>query len=459
MTPEPRVLVVDTASACPLADLAAALRDRGIKVTMATTIEVALERVRAAKFDLAAVSEALVHDEPGDLGFLQALKREAPALGCVIVAEAATGEPGVIARDNIGAILAAIPERAPLSEAQKGAPLSTTSKGVARSPLAEVLRQIGAEARTGSLYVSSSLGTGELHFVEGTLIDAAFLRLEGEKAVYRMFAATEATFSFSQGLPRVLRRLCKTSDDLITGCESERARIEAARLRLGDTMEKVLVSLEIATEGLTQNAAFVHERLRNPLTVPELLNALPLHDSEVLEAIAELEGAGRLKRLARVTERVPLAGVEQLHLMRAFAARGRVPGYDGPTRVVIAGTSGRLAGLAHAALCIVDAVVPSDPIPMVPTPYPIARVKLGDGVGIELVAIPLVPAYAPLWPMALAGAAVVVRLDEAASQVLEEACRAADLPLADALMLVGDIDESNPTQVAALVRAALESLS
>ena len=94
---------------------------------------------------------------------------------------------------------------------------------------------------------------------------------------------------------------------------------------------------------------------------------------------------------------------------------------------------------------------------MVPMPHPMVRIDLGSELELELVSLPLVPAYAPLWQMALTGAAVVVRLEEAAGALLEEACEAASAKIVDAHMLVGPYDEGNVAEVAVLIRAALEA--
>src|SRR5262249_27974997 len=138
-------------------------------------------------------------------------------------------------------------------------------------------------------------------------------------------------------------------------------------------------------------------------------------------------------------------------------SRASAPGFAGAARVVFAGTPSRLAVFAHAALCLQDAIAAADPAPNVPVPYPIATVRLGADVALERVGLPLAPAYAPLWPMALAGSAIVVRLDDAAGAALTEACGVAELPILDAQMLVGALEEASVAQVASLVRAALEA--
>ncbi len=67
------------------------------------------------------------------------------------------------------------------------------------------------------------------------------------------------------------------------------------------------------------------------------------------------------------------------------------------------------------------------------------------------------PVYAPLWPLALAGAAILVRLDEAAPQSLEEACASVSVPILDARAIFGALEESSAVQVATLIKTALDA--
>jgi hypothetical protein len=113
--------------------------------------------------------------------------------------------------------------------------------------------------------------------------------------------------------------------------------------------------------------------------------------------------------------------------------------------------------LGHTVLALADAVPPSDPAPPLPVPHLLSTLRLGDGVELDVIALPLVPAYAPLWPMALAGAAVTVRLDDGATQPLDEACASVGVPILDAAAVFGALDDSSPVQVASLIRTALEA--
>jgi hypothetical protein len=233
------------------------------------------------------------------------------------------------------------------------------------------------------------------------------------------------------------------------------AHLEKMALFASDGPSGVSPSVPPSSE-LSDLARAVLSRLRTPATIDEVLEEMSAPDADILLAIAELDAAGRVKRLSRESQRVPLVNVEGLPAVRAHAARARVAGFEGAARVVFAGTPGRLAVIAHSALSLADAVPPADAAPSVPVPHLMASVGLGDDVSVDLVALPLVPAYGPLWTMALAGSAIVVRLDDAAAQALDEACAAAEVPIVDAAVMVPSFDEGNAALVASAVRQALE---
>jgi hypothetical protein len=269
----------------------------------------------------------------------------------------------------------------------------------------------------------------------------------------------------------VLGRLSLPTAQLLGEIALQAAETKRLRERLGDLTSKALLATDAveqdATSGtrvprstpgdLSPLARAALGKLRAPATIDQVLDDLPEPDAHILAAIVELDAAGRLKRLPYEMQRVPLVGMEQLHLIRALVSRAAAPGYEGAARFVFAGTPSRLAIFAHAALSLVDALPSTEPAPAIPIPYTIATIRLGDDVDVEIVALPLVPAYAPIWPLALAGAAMVVRLDDAAGSALAEACAAAELPVLDAQVLVGAMEEGSVAQVASLVRAAIEA--
>ena len=181
-------------------------------------------------------------------------------------------------------------------------------------------------------------------------------------------------------------------------------------------------------------------RLRVPALVDDVLDELPHSDAEILESIVLLDARGRVKRLAQGSSRVQLCGPDQLHLLRAAAARAKAPGFLGPARLVFAATPSKLAIFAQTVLSLSDAFASQEPTAAAPLPYVLATVRLGDGVELDIVALPLVPVYAPLWPLVLAGAAILVRLDDAAAQSLKEACVSVAVPILDARAMFGTLE-------------------
>jgi hypothetical protein len=106
---------------------------------------------------------------------------------------------------------------------------------------------------------------------------------------------------------------------------------------------------------------------------------------------------------------------------------------------------------------IADAVVPAEPPPRAPLPRPLGVLRLGDGVELAITGLPAEDTYSPTWPLALHGAAAVVRLHDAGGEALAAHCEALELLLIDAESLMGSLDVAAPGQIAALVRAALET--
>ena len=225
--------------------------------------------------------------------------------------------------------------------------------------------------------------------------------------------------------------------------------------------------------GISEAARALVPRLRAPILLHDLLAAASGAEVDTLAALAELHHAGRLRRLPSTLDAVPLASPGQEERLRMTVVLGVRCGFENRVRVVFAGALGRLSIFAHATLCIAGAKAPGEGVPAVPMPHVMARIAVGgatsdspsparrsrgegEAIDLDLVGLPLVPAFAPLWPMALSGAAVVVRLDEAAGSLLNEACEAVGAKIVDAHALVGSCDETNASEVANLVRASLD---
>jgi hypothetical protein len=288
----------------------------------------------------------------------------------------------------------------------------------------------------------------------GEIVDAVFRRLEREKALFRLLGETEGTFSFVGGSPQFLERIRTPTSSLLM--EGLRQLDETQRLRRElDLDATALLAIAPPTADTPESCARVLEALMSPHTLPELLDELTLLDLNVLEAVKILLDQGLVRRIAASAVRVELADVERMAVLSALVKRAARSGYRGAARVVVAATVQRLVTLAHSISRIADAVVPTEAVPAAPVPYALATLRLGEAE-LEVVGLPLVDAYAPLWGLVLPGAAALARIEVAASDALDTACSVAAVPMLEASAMLRDGDEADPEQVASLMRMLLE---
>lgn len=464
--PASRVLLVDH-DVDALAELAGALRERGIKVSLANGSQMACERAKSGAYDVViAARDVAEPSDEGTIAVMDALSLELPEVPPLIVLLESEGEgEGAsdtrIVRKDVERIVNRIRELAQptaSSESPRHLSLAPSSHSLEHAPLADLLVVLATEKRSGTLTVSTSKGSGEIRLVDGEVADAVYVRLEGLKAVTRMLSEREGTATFAPGAPAIMRRINVPTRALVDEARALAQKADELRNRAGSLVNGTLIAGD-GSSGETTSAVDQHvvARLRVPALLDELLDELPHSDADILDAALRLHAKGRIKQLGHASSRVQLCGADQLHLVRASAARAKAAGFAGAARLVFAATAARLAVLGHTVLSLADAVPPADAAPPLPVPHSLSTIRLGDGVELDVVALPLVPAYAPLWPMALAGAAVAVRLDEGAAQPLEEACGSVAVTILDARAVFGVVDESSPVQVASLIRTALEA--
>lgn len=466
--PGSRVLLVDH-DVDALALLAAKLRERGIRVSLANGSQMACERARSGGYDVVLAARSVAEPEDGAMGVIDALSVELPHVPPLLVLhDAGEGEDEVmtsesrVRRDDIDRIVMRIEQ---LSSARAGsgarashASLAPSAHTLENAPLADLLIVLSTERRSGTLTVTTPKGSGEVRLVEGDIADAVYVRLEGKKAIARMLGERDGTATFAPGAPAIMRRIHETTRTLVTEARALVERAATLRAQAGDLVTSTLLAVEGSSpDSLSEVDQHVLTRLRVPAVADDILDELPHSDAAILESIVRLDGRGRVKRLGHASSRVQICGPDQLHLLRAAAARARAPGFSGPARLVFAATPSKLAIFGHTVLSLADAFPAQEPTPSVPVPYVLATIRLGDGVELDIVALPLVPVYAPLWPMALAGAAILVRLDEAAAQSLVEACTSVAVPILDARAIFGTLEESSAVQVASLIKTALDA--
>jgi hypothetical protein len=437
-----------------LGTLASRLRTRGLSVLIADSIDGMLERAASADVLAVLLSGSLLSDADGydrlkNVGSL----RDAPFFILVDKPVDSSLAPDELPHHDIELIarrLYAIPNRVSVGPEEGG----DFRGDLQQVSSVDLLQLLAMNRRSGTLSINTQAGNGEVRIKSGEIVDAVFRRLEREKALYRLLAQTEGTFSFVSGAPQFLERIQVPTNTLLM--EGLRQLDETERLRRElDLDGAALLAIAPPTADMSEASARVLEALTAPRTLPELLDEVMLHDLAVLEALRLLLDQGLVRRFASSAVRVELADPERMAVLAALAKRAVRSGYRGAARVVIAATAQRLITLMHAIARIADAVVPTETVPAAPVPYGLATLRLGEAE-LEVVALPLVEAYAPLWGLVLPGAAALARLESVAEGALDTACSVAAVPVLEAASLLRDGDEADPEQVAMLLRSLLE---
>lgn len=451
------VLLVDP-DVDALGALASSLRARGLTVTLADEPERAVERARRARPDAILADKALFDDaELTDRLDKERELREIPRF--VLVPGDADDEltPDILPRDNVDLItkrMYALPKQPPPVEAEQG----DFRGDLQQVSVVDLLQLLGMNRRTGALTITTASGVGEVRLVEGDIVDAVYRRLEGEKALFRLLAEEEGSFAFASGRGTALRRVQTPTHHLLMDGMRQVDEVRARREGLRTGSDALLV---VAPPGddASEEVRRVAEVLAVPRTIDELLDDAPLGDLQILDALDQMLRRGEVRRIARGAVRVLLADPEQMSMLAAVVKRLQPQGFRGDTRVVIAANSKRVGAVAHAARRIADAVPPAESTPAPPVPHLLATLHLGDGVNLDLLGLPMVASFAPLWQLSLAGAAAVLRIGDADVPELDRACSVAEVPVFDAAALLGDVDEADPAQVALLLRSVLEQLA
>jgi hypothetical protein len=436
-----------------LGALASRLRSRGFNVLIADGLEGGVERAASEDVLAVLVSSALLWEVEGferlkNLGSLR------DAAFFVLVDDAGSAlQPHELPADDVELIarrLYALPNRVTAGPEEGG----DFRGDLQQVSTVDLLQLLAMNRRSGTLAINTPSGNGEVRIKNGEIVDAVFRRLEREKALYRLLGETDGSFSFATGTPHFLERIRVSTSSLLM--EGLRQLDETARLCASLQLEGTAL-LGIAPPGADTNEAAgrVLEALISPRTLPELLDEVMLPDLAVLEALEGLLEQGLVRRIASSAVRVELADPEHMAVLAALAKRAVRSGYRGAARVVVAATPQRLVTLTHAMARIADAQVPTEAVPTAPGPYALATLRLGEA-DLEVMGLPLVEAYAPLWGIVLPGSAALARLEERAVEALDTACSVASVPILEASALVSEGDDADPEHVATLLRALLE---
>jgi hypothetical protein len=440
-----------------LGELAEGLRARGLEVLLADSIDTALSRLQSARVTAMLIADTLLTDRDTEARLAtDPILAKVPRWVLVGRNAAMVGpdstwlprhDPETIARR-----LFTLPSRTP--------PVPT-DRGDFRGDLQQVsvpdlLQLLSMNRRTGTLTLVTVTGQGEVRLTDGEIVDAVFRRVEGTKALYRLLAETEGSFSFVTGMPTPLRRVTEPTRVLL---------LEG--LRHTDEIRRLLEKLSASEDALqatrppmatdSQHEQNVLAALEVPKNAHELLDELACSDLDILKTVETLASSGLVRRIERGAIRVELAETEQLSVLSAIVRQLKRPGFQGNPRIVLFASPPRLSASLHALGRIADSLLATETAPSAPVAYRLATLRLSDGQELDVVGLPNNLAYCPLWNLTLPGSAAVVTLGTEQSEMLEEAAILTGVTLLDAETLVGHIDEGDPRQMAALVRATLES--
>ena len=447
------VLLVD-ADVDALGELASELRNRGLTVALADSAASAIASVDKKRPDAVLVAKPLEDAVKSALTKNRALAD----LPCLAIATEDEDDPASerlpkTNADLIATRIYALRVAAPPVVAQRG-----DFRGDLRQvPVPDLLQLLSMNRRTGVLSITTPSGAGEVRLADGEVVDAVYRRLEGEKALYRLLAEGEGTFAFASGVASPMRRVEVSTNMLLMEGMRQLDEVRERRAKLGDADDALLI-VAPPGEDAPDVKRRVAELLTAPRTVDELLDDVPLPDLDILRALEEMIESGAVRRVARGAVHAELAESERLTVLGALIRRLNRPGFLGAPRLVLAASPQRLGTVAHAVRRIANAIAPAESIPAAPVPHLLATLRLAD-TDLDVIGLPAIDAYSPMWSLTLPGAVAAIRLPGVESATFEQACSVSEVPMVDADSLLGDIDEADPAQMAALISGALQAFA
>jgi DNA-binding response OmpR family regulator len=305
---------------------------------------------------------------------------------------------------------------------------------LAQIPLVDLLQILAVNRKTGRLALEREGERAEIALEQGRVVDARVGAAGGEKALYRLLGRREGQFAFLPGPSGAQPRIDKKVEELVL--EGLRQADEVARLLPASPQPPDLVELAVHPTEIPPGLHPVTEQVVALLDVPrrfgDVVDRCPASDLEAMRAIGALLEHGYARRSgARATsaEAAPLLAAHELHALRARIGRGRSSGAQTIGKVVLAG-GGPLA--RRAALARFE-TVPGFRVDAAPAAAfgTVGRLELGDGVRVDVTAIPGDRAQLPLWRPFASGAvgAIVLLPADGVEPLLHELAKVLKLPI------------------------------
>ncbi len=464
----PRVLLVDP-DVEALGEVASALRSRGFAVANAVDAYAAVEAAYRSAPDAVLVVSSL--DADGEL--TQALRlipqlQHLPVLKMPERRDAVGRRVAGMLDDDLELVVTRILEACPRGS-QTDVALDELRGNLSQMGLADLLQMLAMNKRSGTVTVNLSGGNGEIRVEEGEIVDASYRRMEGEKALFRLLRESSGNFAFNPQRASGPRRITGAGHGLLMDGMRHADEVRELRRKLksdgvafvapkGVADEPPVSASPVSGSGEIPSGALLEDvlrRLRAPRTIDELLDDVQASDLAILEAVALLENGGRVRRIALGDLAARIAPEGSIAALRPLVARLAHPAFAMP-RLVLATPPRKLSLIAATLQRLVEVSAAAEAPPRIDVARRLGVVRLGDGVEIEIIGLPAHDALAPTWPLALAGAFVVVRLAQAGGAVLQAHCDALEVSLVEADTLVGPGELFEPERLATLLRRTLE---
>lgn len=283
----------------------------------------------------------------------------------------------------------------------------------------DLMQILGMNKRSGKLNLERGSERGEITVADGRPANARLGRVEGEKALFRLLAWTEGTFTFAPGSSTARARITRGMDDALL--EGMRQADEVNRLM--PALPSRTTRLMIAPDAdLPQDqhpvTAQVVDLLRQPRALGEVLDLAPATDLEVLGVLTTLMQKG----VARVAEEDgsegsgPLLGPAEMHSLRSRVLRGRAPLKVVTAKVFVCGNGPAVARRLFARLPGLAAVA-AEPSAVKSGFGTLGHLELSEVLHLDFCVLPPAEAARPLWRPFSAGAVGALLMDASEAAV------------------------------------------
>ncbi|HYG70074.1 MAG TPA: DUF4388 domain-containing protein [Anaeromyxobacteraceae bacterium] len=441
MPPLRKILVADPDPAVARA-LAPALRQRGWQV------HAARDGSRALQVAILRFPDVILFDERSPLldarTFVRILRTNPRTERIPVVITGESSDPDRVRlgtylkkpfnQDEVLARIEGIFRRADAAKAVSGESREIEGN-LAQIPIVDLLQILAVNRKSGRLAVERENERAEIVLAEGRVVDATMGPVAGEKALWRLLTRREGQFAFVPGAASSAERIDRRLEELVL--EGLRQADEVAALAPAlplptDVVERVVDAAELPP-GLHPVTEEVLGLLDVPRPFGEIVDRCRASDLEAMRAVSALLERGFARRReggAPPGDAAPVLAPHALHALRTRIARGRASGAQAIGKVVLAGGGPLARRAAYARF----ATIPGFERAGEETALgfgTVGRVSLGDGVRVDVTALPAERQHRPLWRPFAAGAigALVLLPADGAEPLLEELARVLRLPI------------------------------